>query len=43
MTPLTAPTEWLEDVGLDVTEFDVMMDLDPGWLEWHPEPAPASV
>jgi hypothetical protein len=30
--------EWLDGVSLDVTELDVMIDLDPGWLVWDPEP-----
>jgi hypothetical protein len=38
----TASMEWLDDVFLDVTELDVMIDLDPGWLVWDPEPLPAS-
>jgi hypothetical protein len=43
MTASTAPMEWLEGVALDITEFDVMIDLDPGWLVWDPKPAPASL
>jgi hypothetical protein len=38
----TASMEWLEDVPLlEITELDVMIDLDPGWLVWDPEPLPA--
>ena len=38
MTASMAPMEWLEGVALDVAELDVMIDLDPGWLVWDPEP-----
>jgi hypothetical protein len=43
MKASTASMEWLEDVVLDVTELDVMIDLDPGWLVWEPDLLPESV
>lgn len=43
MDVLTAPTAWLEDVLVDVTELDVMIDLDPGSLVWDPAPLPSSL
>jgi hypothetical protein len=43
MTASTAPMEWLDDVIVDVTELDLMVDLDPGWLVWDAEPVPSLV
>lgn len=42
MSKTTAPTEWLDDLEIEVTERDVMVDLDPAILLWQQALAPAS-
>jgi len=38
----TAPKEWLEDVTIEVTEEDLMVDLDPAILAWRQALAPVA-
>jgi hypothetical protein len=38
MSSETAPTAWLEDMVFELTEFDLMIDLDPGSVGWDPLP-----
>jgi hypothetical protein len=36
MNDSTAQTAWLDGLVLELTELDVMTDLDPGSLGWYP-------
>jgi hypothetical protein len=38
----TAPPEWLEGIYVELTELDVLADLDPGFLTWEPITVSAS-
>lgn len=42
MSKTAAPTEWLDDLEIEVTETDVMADLDPAILLWQQALAPIS-
>ena len=35
MDGTTAPMEWLDDLTVELTERDVMLDLDPAILLWE--------
>lgn len=38
----TAPMEWLEDLEIEISEREVMVDLDPALLLWEKVFSPAS-
>jgi hypothetical protein len=39
---LDSAPEWLEPFVLDLSDLDVLPDLDPGLLVWDPDLAPVS-
>ena len=38
----TTPMEWLEGMCIELTDHDVLVDLDPGLLAWNPGPPGAA-
>jgi hypothetical protein len=42
MNSETAPTAWLEDIVFELTELDLMIELDPGLIGWDPLLLPRS-
>jgi hypothetical protein len=38
----TTPMEWLDGICIELTDHDVMVDLDPALLEWEPGPLGAA-
>lgn len=38
----TAPMEWLDDLEIEISEREVMVDLDPAILLWEKVFSPAS-